>query len=151
MHISSKCYYALKALFELANQPGLSRPVKIALIATRQNIPKRFLEVILNELRQGGFVESRRGVDGGYLLARGPEQIKMGEVVSFVDGDISPVSCVSQDETKASCEMNFQCPFYDFWLRVRDVMESVYYETTLADIVNNWNKRNAELNITYEI
>jgi len=102
-------------------------------------------------LRQGGFVESRRGVDGGYILARKPETISVGEVVRFVDGDIAPVSCVNADSEQAVCELNFQCPFYEFWLRVRQVTDSVYEGTSMADIVESWSKRNAERNPNYEI
>ena len=151
MQISKKCYYALRALFVLTNDYSLSRPIKIASIASRQGIPKRFLEVILNELRQGGFVESRRGVDGGYRLARKPETISVGEVVRFVDGDIAPVSCVAADSEQAVCELNFQCPFYDFWLRVREVMDSVYDGTSMADIVESWNRHGTERKLNYEI
>jgi len=107
--------------------------------------------VILNELRQGGFVESRRGVDGGYFLARKPEAITVGEVVRFVDGDIAPVSCVAENSGQAVCELNFQCPFYEFWLSVREVMDSVYDGTSMADIVESWNRRSVELNLNYEI
>ena len=151
MQISNKCYYALHALFVLASEYSRSGPIKIAAIASRQNIPKRFLEVILSELRQGGFVESRRGVDGGYLLARRPGNITIGEVVRFVDGDIAPVSCVAEDSDKAECELNLQCPFYEFWLYVKKTLDSVYEGTSLADIVESWSKRSAEINLSYEI
>lgn len=151
MQISNKCYYALRALFVLASDYPQSRPVKISRIASSQGIPKRFLEVIMNELRQGGFVDSRRGVEGGYFLARKPETISVGEVVRFVDGDIAPVSCVASDSGKAECELDFQCPFYEFWLQVREVMDSVYDGMSMAGIVENWNRRNAELNLNYEI
>jgi len=151
LQISNKCYYALHALFVLASEYDQSRPIKIADIASRQGIPKRFLEVILNELRQGGFVESRRGVDGGYLLARKPDTISVGEVVCFVDGDIAPVSCVAENSGQAVCELNLHCPFYEFWLNVKGVMDSVYEGTSMADIVENWHRRTGELNLNYEI
>ena len=126
MQISNKCYYALHALFVLASEYSNSEPIKIAAVASRQNIPKRFLEVILNELRQGGFVESRRGVDGGYFLAREPGDITIGEVVRFVDGDIAPVSSVAENSGKTVTELNLQSPFYEFWLQVKETMDSVY-------------------------
>jgi len=151
VQISNKCYYALRALFDLGTRYKQGEPNKIAFIAARQGIPKRFLEVILNELRQGGFVESRRGVEGGYLLARGPENITLGEVIRFVDGDIAPVSCVSSIEEQISCDLNFQCPFYDFWLRVKDAMNAVYEGTTLADVIEGWDKHNAHRSPNYDI
>ena len=151
MQISNKCYYALKALFELASRYRNSQPVKSTVIASRQHIPRRFLEVILNELRRGGFVESRRGVEGGYLLARKPEKVTIGDVVRFIDGDIAPMTCVSSNAGQASCEMNFQCPFYDFWLEIKEGIEALYDGTTLADIVKKWDRNRAGLINNYEI
>jgi Rrf2 family transcriptional regulator, cysteine metabolism repressor len=151
MQISSKCYYALRALFELASQYRHSRPVKVFEIAASQRIPRRFLEVILSELRQGGFVESRRGAEGGYILARSPETISVGEVVRFVDGDIAPVSCVSTRAGEAACELNFQCPFYDFWLRAVKAVGAVYDGTSLADILTGWQEKTAGAIPHYEI
>jgi Rrf2 family protein len=85
MNISVKGEYALHAMFDLALQkPG--EPIKIADIARRQKIPQKFLELILAGLKQGGFVESRRGAEGGYLLARPPDAITVGEVVQFMEG-----------------------------------------------------------------
>ena len=69
MSVSSKCYYALRAVYALAEHAG-PEPMKIAEIAEREQIPIRFLEVILNQLKGGGFVQSRRGAEGGYRLAR---------------------------------------------------------------------------------
>src|SRR5215510_1848274 len=85
MTISVKGEYALQALFDLAAQ-RLGEPVKIADIARRQKIPQKFLELILSGLKQGGFVESRRGAEGGYLLARPAESIMVGEVLRYVEG-----------------------------------------------------------------
>src|SRR5215467_13598468 len=85
MNISVKGEYALQAIFDLASQrPG--EPIRIADIAGRQEIPQKFLELILAGLKQGGFVESRRGAEGGYLLARAPDTITVGEVLRFVEG-----------------------------------------------------------------
>ena len=86
MNISVKGEYALHAVFDLALQrPG--EPVKIADIARRQQIPQKFLELILAGLKQGGFVESRRGAEGGYLLAKPADTITVGEVIRFMEGN----------------------------------------------------------------
>src|ERR1044071_2632371 len=86
MNISVKGEYALHAVFDLSTQtPG--QPVKIADIAKRQKIPQKFLELILASLKQGGFVESRRGAEGGYLLARPADAIKVGQVIRFMEGN----------------------------------------------------------------
>src|SRR6187549_1967925 len=85
MNISVKGEYALHAVFDLALQkPG--EPVKIANIARRRHIPQKFLELILAGLKQGGFVESRRGAEGGYLLAKGADAITVGEVLRHIEG-----------------------------------------------------------------
>src|SRR5918993_4426984 len=85
MNISVKGEYALHAVFDLALQrPG--EPVKIADIARRQEIPQKFLELILAGLKQGGFVESRRGAEGGYLLAKSADSISVGQVLRFMEG-----------------------------------------------------------------
>ena len=95
MSVSSKCYYALRAVYALADHAG-PEPIKIAEIAEREQIPIRFLEVILNQLKGGGFVQSRRGAEGGYRLARPAEHLTVGEIMRYIDGPIAPVDCVSQ-------------------------------------------------------
>src|SRR5215471_20109825 len=85
MNISVKGEYALQAIFDLASQPQ-GEPVRIADIAGRQQIPQKFLELILAGLKQAGFVESRRGAEGGYLLARSADSPTVGEVLRFVEG-----------------------------------------------------------------
>src|SRR6516165_2949986 len=85
MNISVKGEYALHAVFDLASQPS-GQPVRIADIAQRQKIPQKFLELILSSLKQGGFVESRRGAEGGYLLARPADSLTVGDVLRFVEG-----------------------------------------------------------------
>src|SRR5665213_3522058 len=91
MNISVKSEYALKAVFDLASQyltipqGATMSPVKIADIAKRQKIPQKFLELILAGLKQNGFVDSRRGAEGGYLLAKGPDAITLGEVLRAVE------------------------------------------------------------------
>jgi Rrf2 family protein len=82
---STKCIYALRAVLELALQDGFG-VVKSQQIASAQGIPLRFLEIILSELRQGGFVESRRGNAGGYTLARPSETITVAQVIDFIEG-----------------------------------------------------------------
>ncbi len=88
MNISVKGEYALHAIFDLALQKA-GEPIKIAEIARRQKIPQKFLELILAGLKQGGFVESRRGAEGGYLLSRTPEAITVGQVMRYVEGSKS--------------------------------------------------------------
>jgi Rrf2 family cysteine metabolism transcriptional repressor len=131
--ISSKCYYALRAIYALADHSS-SEPLKIAAIAERERIPIRFLEVILAQLKSGGFVQSRRGADGGYFLAKPPEAITVGAVMRFVDGPIAPVDCVTQSRP-AQCTFDGQCAFFPFWGRVRQAISDVVDQTTFADLL----------------
>ena len=139
MSVSSKCYYALRAIYALAehNSP---EPLKIAEIADREQIPIRFLEVILGQLTGGGFVASRRGAEGGYRLARPADRITVGEVMRYVDGPIAPVDCVSQTRPK-ECEFHGDCHFFGFWGRMRQAISDVVDRTTFADLVRENQQR----------
>jgi Rrf2 family protein len=139
MNITSRCDYALRALYELAERAG-EAPVKIAEIAERQHIPLKFLEVILNQLKRGGFVRSRRGADGGYHLARPADELTVGEVLRFVDGTIAPVECAEPGHQEV-CEFISACPFFDFWHEVRRSISQVVDNTTFADLVHRQRTR----------
>lgn len=128
MNISVKGEYALQAIFDLATQPP-GEPVKIADIAKRQKIPQKFLELILAGLKQGGFVESRRGAEGGYLLARTPDMITVGDVIRFVEGGRNG---------RATMRKGIDQPFNDVWARVDQAISSVIDHTTFAELVRAW-------------
>ena len=134
MSISQKCQYALRAVFELAKRDGTG-PTTIAEIAEAQAIPPRFLELILGQLRQGGFVESRRGVRGGYLLAAPRQSLSVGEIIRFVDGPIAPVRCVAGSKD-TDCPLHGNCAFMGMWGRARDAIAGVYDETTFQDLMD---------------
>ena len=124
MTISVKGDYALQAIFDLATQPpGI--PVKIGDIAKRQKIPQKFLELILAGLKQGGFVESRRGAEGGYLLVRPPETLTAGEVLRFVEGP---------EPGRARSRRKGESPFAEMWSRVDQAVSGVLDHTTFADL-----------------
>jgi Rrf2 family protein len=134
MNVSQKCQYALRALFELSARPRHS-PVRSSEIAEAQAIPPRFLELILGELKQGGFVESRRGARGGYLLLGQPDRITVGEVIRFVDGPFAPVKCVKETE-QADCPLYGGCAFIGMWSRARDAVNHVFDNTTFQDLID---------------
>ncbi|MGI5860760.1 MAG: RrF2 family transcriptional regulator [Myxococcales bacterium] len=138
MSLSKKCYYGLRALFELARHEG-EAPLKIGQIAASQHAPVRFLEAILNQLKQGGFVQSRRGMEGGYQLARPASQITVGEVIRFIEGPLAPMSC-PEDATAE------ECPFRSLWKRAEQALASVYDSTTFQDLVEE--QRVEPLNFT---
>ena len=141
MYISVKGEYALHAIFDLALQAS-NRPVKIAGIAKRQKIPQKFLELILASLKQGGFVESRRGADGGYLLARPAESIKVGEVLRFVEG--------ARDE-RSRARRQPDSPFRDLWERVNNGVSAVLDQTTFADLRRSWTEKHSRFVPNWEI
>ncbi len=134
MSVSQKCQYALRAVFELARRFG-DGPTSIREIADIQAIPPKFLELILVQLRKGGFVESRRGVHGGYLLDESPRDISAGEIIRFIDGPVAPVRCIS-DGHESDCPLYGECAFMDMWTRARDVVAEVYDSTTFQDLID---------------
>jgi Rrf2 family protein len=134
MAISQKCQYGLRAVFELARRHG-SGPIRIGEIAEAQAIPPRFLELILGELKQSGFVQSRRGVRGGYFLAVAPNEITVGQVIRFIEGPIAPIACLA-DTRKPDCPLHGRCAFMAMWERARDAVEKVYDNTTLQDLID---------------
>ena len=134
MLVNQKCQYALRAVFELARQNGHG-PIKIAEIAQAQAIPPRFLEVILSQLKQAGFVDSRRGSQGGYFLVRSPEQLTVGELIRFMQGPVGPVGCVT-GRPENECPLYGDCVFLPMWEKVRKAISGVYDNTTLKDLVD---------------
>jgi Rrf2 family protein len=137
MNFSVKTEYAMQAVLDLALQPP-DEPVKIADIASRQKIPRKFLELILASLKQGGFVESRRGAEGGYILARPPGEITVGAVLHFVEGN-----------KKTRKEVT--TPFSNLWRQVDDAVEEILEHTTFADMVREWKAAQADYIASWEI
>lgn len=129
MNISVKSEYALQALFDLALQPP-GEPVKIADIARRQKIPQKFLELILASLKQGGFVESRRGAEGGYRLARAADQITVGQALRYI-------------EERKTARRGGNDAFADLWKRVDASVSTILDQTTFAEMVRRWKESQA--------
>jgi Rrf2 family cysteine metabolism transcriptional repressor len=134
MHISQQCQYTLRALYELAKRYG-GEPVSAAEIAQSQAIPPRFLELILQRLKNSWRVESRRGNNGGYVLAASPESITVGDIIRSVDGSLAPVQCVSGKD-KTRCPLNKRCVFMEVWRRAQKAAEQVYDSTTLRNLID---------------
>ena len=130
MQVSRKSQYALRALLELACRFG-EGPIKVALICRQQKIPQRFLEVILSELKQGGFVDSKRGSEGGYWLARPPVSLTVGEVMQFLEGSFGPV--VEDTESVGSALVSGDV-LRSMWNEVGAALSSVYDGTTFQDL-----------------
>jgi Rrf2 family protein len=141
MNISVKGEYALQAIFDLAAN-GSAEPIKIAEIARRQKIPQKFLELILASLKQGGFVESRRGAEGGYMLAKRAEAITVGDVLHFVEG---------RQEERSRLRKQADSPFSDLWTRADAAIDSVLHSTTFAHLVREWTDKHSRFVPNWEI
>ena len=131
MFISQKTHYGLRALFELTVAEGQGNK-KICEIAQSQQIPLRFLEVIMSELRQAGFVESRRGAKGGYRLARSGDDISLADVIRALEGPISMVECATQP---GLCEQEANCPVRVNWSRVNREIEHALERVPITEMV----------------
>lgn len=134
MNLSQKCQYAVRAVLELSMKYGQGA-ISAGEIAASQAIPQRFLEVILNELRPSGLVESRRGVQGGYYLSRLPKEITVGQVIRLVDGPLDPVRCTG-DKESATCPLKDRCSLIQLWDEAREAVEGVYDKTTFQDLAD---------------
>lgn len=134
MNLSQKCQYAIRAILELAKHHG-EGPVAISQIAASQAIPQRFLENILNELRPTGLIESRRGIQGGYLLTRDPAAISVGEVIRLVEGPMDPVKCIG-DREGPCCPIKDKCSLFHLWTRAKEAIEEVYDNANFRDLVD---------------
>lgn len=149
MQITQKCQYALRAVFELAKRTG-EGPVKIADVAEAQAIPPRFLEVILSQLKQGGFVASQRGAEGGYVLVRSADQLTIGEVMRFMQGPMNPVGCILGN-SRDKCPLFGKCVFLPMWKRAADALSGVYDTTTFQDLVDSHRQKMAPTDFSYSI
>lgn len=143
MKLSLRGGYALRALMVLG-QNYSQGVMQIQTISERQNIPKRFLEQILNDLKSAGFVESRRGIAGGYRLARRPEEIKLSSVIRSIEGAIAPVSCASEFYYKpCSCPDVNKCAIRSVMKEVREAIVKILDHTTVGDLCERSQKLNA--------
>ena len=128
-----KNQYALRAIFELAKHMDQG-PVKISEIAAAQAIPLRFLEVILNQLKASGIVDSKRGFYGGYFLVKPPDQVSVGDVLRFLNKDHSATGCIAC-VTKTNCPFDGRCAFSSMWIQVKQAAFDIYDQTSFSDLI----------------
>ena len=133
MRISAKGEYAAKAVLYLSlRYPSV---VTIHEVAEGHHIPLKYLEQILLALKKKGMLESRRGVHGGYTLARSPENISVGEVLRAVDGSFSETGCLrGQLDDSYSCPEAGSCGLRQLWGNVRETVDKLLFETTFAEV-----------------
>jgi Rrf2 family protein len=136
--LSKKSKYAIKALVSLAKHFGDGTPLKISTIAEEENIPRKFLEAILVELRNNGLVHSKMGATGGYTLAKHPEEIVLSHVIRISGGPIAMLPCVSLNfyESCEECPNEQICGLRDVILEVREATIKILSKTSLSDILH---------------
>ena len=140
MKISTKGRYALRLMLDLAmNHGGGFIPLKT--VALRQEISDKYLEQIIHRLNREGLVESARGAQGGYRLARKAEDYSVGEILRTVEGSLAPVSCL---DCKTPCDKFDSCLTIGLYKKIQDAIDGVVDHTSLADIINEYRAKHTE-------
>jgi Rrf2 family protein len=157
--LSHKSKYALKAAIVLAKEYGQG-PVLISDIAQREAIPRKFLELILLELRNRGILQSKKGKGGGYFLGRPPQKVTLGEILRDIEGPLAPIGCVSHTGYVRcqDCRDERTCGIRMVMKDVRDATAKILDATTLADVlkrvettVSSGNQKVRELSVRAEL
>ncbi len=134
MQISRKIDYALRAAIHLAMRSDDRRPSSVTEIATREGVPKKFLEKIIQDLIHHGIVRSTRGAQGGYTLARAPEMVTFKDVIEAIEGPVSLNVCVGASGDTHECTMFPHCGMLWVWQEAQKRVMEVFASTTLADV-----------------
>jgi len=154
MKLSTRGDYAVRAVLELAERPA-GVPFPLHDLASRTGVPEKYLEQILMRLRTARILAARRGAHGGYLLARRPEEITVGDVVRVMDGPLAPIACASKtayESCPASrCADAENCTLRGFWTQVRDAVADVVDRTTFAELAARASEQRALQALTYRI
>ena len=132
MRVTAKGEYATQAVLLLSLE--YPEVVTIHEIAQRHHIPLKYLEQILLELKRGGILESRRGVNGGYTLARAPEKVSVGEVLRIVDGAFAESSCLHNEALGGVCVEGHSCGLKQTWRDVQGAVEKILFATSFEEI-----------------
>ena len=132
MRLSSKGRYSTRAMLDLAAHFGQG-PIRIKDIAARQQISERYLEQLFIPLRRAGLIRSRRGVRGGFMLAKPPADIRMNEVIQITEGPVTPAKCVDKPEL---CPQSDVCIARNVWAEIGRATSEVLESTTLQDLLS---------------
>lgn len=135
--ISKKTKYALKALTALARNHANHQPVLIADLASEEKLPKKFLELILLNLKNEGILISKKGKGGGYMLSRQPDLIAVGQIIRILEGTLSPLPCLSQRAYQkcAECQDENTCSIRSVMKEVREATVRILDGTSLQDML----------------
>jgi Rrf2 family protein len=137
MKLSKRGEYALRSLINLGIATKVGRPLlRVTELAKAEDLPIKFLEQVMQQLREAGIVESERGKHGGYRLARPSDRIHIGEIVRLIDGPLAPIGCVSQTAYEpCNCPDEAHCGLRMLMLDVRNAIAAILDRYTLADVV----------------
>lgn len=137
MKLSKRGEYALRSLINLGIAAKVGRAlVPVTELARAEDLPVKFLEQVVQQLREAGYVESERGKHGGYRLAKSAAEIRIGEVVRLIDGPLAPIGCVSQSAYEpCNCPDEAHCGLRMLMLDVRNAIANILDRYTLADVV----------------
>ena len=149
MKVSAKDEYACFAVLELALRYDPDTPIRVQQIADRQGIPAKFLFQIMQVLKRVELVRSKRGTEGGYVLARPPEQITVGDVIRSLSGPFVQLSCLESGNFEDPCERETTCQFKPLWAEVDNAIASVLDSVTFAELVSQ--VRTRESKVMYHI
>ena len=133
MRLTTKGRYGLRAMFELAKDYRKG-PVAIKTISERQHLSIHYLEQLLSKLRKGGLINSIRGPGGGYVLAKRPTEISVGDIVRTLEGPIALATCTDESHLKKTCEHFDECVTRLVWNRIGKKIEEALDGVTLADL-----------------
>jgi Rrf2 family protein len=134
MKVSTRGEYGVRAMVALARHYG-EGPMSITDIARVSSVPPAYLEQLIAPLRRASLVQSKRGARGGYILARAPEQVRIGEIYRVMEGPVAPMDCVSENLADQTCPLIDNCETRPVWLKMRDSIVDVLDSTTLADLI----------------
>ena len=132
MKLSTRTRYGIRAILELAQSNG-KRPLQLRIIAQHQDISVKYLEQLMSILRSAGFVRSMRGAKGGYMLAKAPNQVKLSDVFDCLEGHVTTVECV---EDENYCARSADCVARQVWAQVQEAIKDVLQSITLQDLVD---------------
>lgn len=138
MKLSTRGHYGVQAMFDLAQHYG-EGPIPLKSVAERQNLSEHYLEQLVGSLRKAGLVKSIRGAQGGYILARDPKEITVGDIIRVLEGPVAPVECVGE-EMQESCNRLDVCITRLVWQRVKNTIDQVLDSITLADMLEEAEK-----------
>lgn len=148
MRFSTRGRYGVQIMVDLA-QHAAEGPISLKSVADRQNLSENYLEQLVPELRRAGLVKSIRGSQGGYVLAKKPEDINIGDVIRVLEGPIAPVECNEQIEDNC-CEKTKFCVTREVWVKVRDSINDVVDSISLADLLEDNKMKESGLEIFKE-